>query len=424
MGVLIKNGRVVDPANGIDKVQNLYIESGKIAALGEAPAGFSADLQIDAGDQIVCPGIVDLCVRLREPGFEHKGNIDSESAAAARAGITTVCCPPDTNPIIDTPAVVEHIQERIHEVGKTKVALLGALTQQLDGKQLSEMYALKQAGCVGVTNVTRAVRSAVMRRAMEYAASHDLTVFINPQDHALSAKGCAHEGKVSVRLGLPGIPETAETVAVARELQLITLTGVRAHFSHLSSARAVQMVARAQFEGLPVSVDVTTHHLFLTEMDIGYFNSNCHVQPPLRTQRDLQALRAGLQRGTVAAICSDHQPHDVDAKLAPFPSTEPGISAMETLLPLTLRLVEDELLSLPQAIDKITRQPAQILGIDRGTLSVGSDADICIFDPTLYWEVNDGTIISFGKNTPFKGWEMKGKVTYTLLNGNVVYPVG
>lgn len=424
MGVQIKNGRVIDPANGIDKQQDVFIEDGKISSLGAMPAHFIAQTVIDASGQIVCPGLVDLCARLREPGFEHKGNIDSESKAAAKGGVTTLCCPPDTNPVIDNPGVIEHIHERASEAGLAKVRVLGALTQGLTGQQLSEMYALKKAGCVGVSNGYREVNSQVMRRAMEYAASAGLTVFINAEDHILSADGCAHEGPVSMRLGLPAIPESAETIAVARELQLIDLTGVRAHFNHLSTAKAVQMVARARYDGLPVSADVCAHQLFLTEMDIGYFNTLCNVKPPLRTQRDMEALRAGLGKGYISAICSDHQPHDVDAKLAPFPESDAGISAVETLLPLTLRLVEHGVLSLSDAIACVTSQPAEILSLDAGRMSPGSAADICIFDADRYWDFSERQITSFGKNSPFIGWEFKGCVTHTLLDGKLVYQLG
>ena len=424
MGIHIKNGRVIDPANAIDAVQDVYIENGKIAAIGPKPENFTAQQEIDASGQVVCPGLVDMRARLREPGFEHKGNIATESRAAAKAGVTTLCCPPDTNPVIDSPGMVEHIHERAMEEGLTKVRVLGALTQGLAGKQLSEMYSLKKAGCVGVSNAYTPMNSLVMRRAMEYAASAGLTVFINAEDQTLAGGGCAHEGTVSVRLGLPGIPESVETVAVARELQLVELSGARAHFSHLSSSKAARMVARAQHEGLPVTCDVSIYHLFLTEMDVGYFNTQCRVKPPLRTQRDMEALRNYVAQGSINAICSDHQPHDVDAKLAPFPAAEPGISSIESLLPLTLRLVNDGTFSLSAALACITLHPADILGIEAGRLSIGSAADICIFDPERHWDFSESQIVSFGKNSPFIGWEFKGCVTHTLLDGKLVYQLG
>jgi len=423
MKISILGGRLVDPTNGVDQITDLHIAAGKVLAIGEAPADFEAGRVIDAKGQVVCPGLVDLQARLREPGQENKATIASETRAAAKSGITTLVCPPDTNPVTDTPAVVDLIRHHATRAGYARVVSLGALTKNLDGEQLAEMSALKNAGCVGVSNAHNAIISTeVMRRAMEYAASQDMPVFLHAQDPWLAAEGCAHEGAVSVRLGLPGIPEAAETIAVARELQLIEQTGVRAHFCQLSSERAVNMIARVQHDGLPVTADVTAHHLFLTEMDIGFFDSQCHVQPPLRTQRDRDGLREALRRGTISAICSDHQPHDRDAKLAPFPSSEPGISGLETLLPLTLRLVDEGVLSLSQAIACLTQGPSNIIGQSAG-LAAGDGADICIFDPEQYWELTADRMASQGKNSPFLGWEFKGCVTHTLLAGHLSFCV-
>jgi dihydroorotase len=425
MRIHIRGGRVIDPANDMDQTGDVFIVDGQIVAVCSYPDAFQADLIIDAVDQVVCPGLVDLRVRLREPGHEHKGTIASETNAAAAGGITTLCCPPDTDPVVDTPAVVELIRHRAEQIGKCRVVTLGALTQDLNGQQLSEMYALKEVGCVGVSNALWPVSNTqVMRRAMEYAASLGMTVFLHPEDEWLSNHGCAHEGIISARLGLEGVPECAETIAVGRDLMLVEQTGVQAHFCQLSTDRAVKMLARAQFDGLPVTADVTAHHLHLTEMDIGYFNSNCHVRPPLRTQRDREGLIQGLSGGSVSAVCSDHQPHDVDAKLAPFPETEPGISGVETLLPLTLRLMHDGGLTLKDVVAKLTCNPAKILGLESGTLGVGRRADICIFDPERYWALSEGRLLSHGQNTPFFGWDLQGKVTHTLLDGKVVYQSG
>lgn len=421
MRIVIRNGRVIDPANNIDEVRDVYISKGHIITTGKAPEGFKENREIDATDKIVCPGLIDLCARFREPGLEHKATIASESAAAATAGITTVVCPPDTDPIMDTPAVARLIRQRAEQAGQTRVLPLGALTRQLKGDQLSEMAALRDAGCVGVANIQAITNTKIMRCAMEYASSHELTIFIRPMDYWLHDNGCVHEGSVSTRLGLPGIPEAAETTAVARDLALIEQIGVRVHFSQLSSARAVQMIARAKHDGLPVSADVSAHQLFLTEMDILDFDSACHVQPPLRNQHDRDGLRAGVAKGTIRAICSDHQPHEPDAKLAPFCATEPGISALETLLPLTLRLVEDGLFSLSEALSCLTIGPARILGIDLGTLSPGAPADLCILDYEKIWQFQANNMISRGHNTPFNQWEFKGKVTHTLLAGQVVF---
>lgn len=422
MGIVIRGGRVIDPASKLDQVTDLYIDNGCIAAVGTAPDGFSETEVIDAGGQIVIPGLIDLQARLREPGEKHKGSIASETAAAAAAGVTTLCCPPDTKPVIDNPAVAEQIRHRAAASGMANVLPIGALTQGLEGEQLASMQALHSAGCVVMGNARHAIRSTlVQRRALEYAATLGMTVFINPEDPWLGADGCVHEGPVSARLGLAGVPECAEVIAVGRDLMLIEQTGVRAHFGQLSTARAVEMIAEARARGLPVSADVSAHQLYLTEMDISDYNSLCHVRPPLRSQRDREGLRRALGSGVISAICSDHQPHDRDAKLAPFAATEPGISALETLLPLTLRLVEEGVMKLDDAIARLTCQPAEILGIEAGRLAAGSPADICIFNPNAHWTVSEETLRSAGKNTPFLGWELSGKVTRTLLAGRTVY---
>ncbi len=420
--VHIQGGHLVDPANGIDAPRDLFIAEGRVVAVGEAPAGFAADHRIDARGLTVVPGLVDLQARLREPGQEHKATIASESAAAAAGGITTLCVPPDTEPVIDTPAVVELIHQRAEAAGRAHIVPLGALTRALEGQQLSEMAELQRVGCVGMSNARRPVSNTlVLRRALEYAASHGITVFLQPCDAHLASEGCAHEGSISARLGLPGIPASAETVAVAQILMLIEQTGTRVHFGQLSTARAASMIARARYDGLPISADVAAHHLHLTDMDIGYFNSNCHVEPPLRSERDRDGLRAALARGTLDAICSDHQPHDADAKLAPFCDTEPGISALETFLPLALRLVTDGVLALPDLVARLTCQPADILGIDAGRLGVGDRADVCIFDAGDHWRVTGEALVSRGRNTPFEGWDLQGRVTHTLLDGRLVY---
>jgi dihydroorotase len=422
MHTVIRNGRVIDPANRRDETADIYIAAGRIAAIGAAPASFSVQKEIDARGKWVLPGLVDLRAHLREPGQKHKGGIANETRAAAAGGITTVCCAPDTSPVIDSAAVVELIRRKASDAGMAHVLPLAALTQGLAGEQISEMYGLQQAGCVAVSNgKSPMANTLVLRRALEYAAGLDIPVLLYSEDPWLGASGCIHEGVVSTRLGLPGIPACAEVIAVGRDLMLVEQTGVRAHFCQLSSARAVELVAAAQKRGVPVSADVSAHQLYLTEMDVGQFNSLCHVRPPLRSQRDRDGLRAALGEGVIGAICSDHQPHDADAKLAPFPATEPGISALETLLPLTLRLVDEGVLPLHEAIGRVTWQPANILGLSAGTLSLGTRADICIVDPERYWTVSAKSLVSRGKNTPFTGWELKGKVTHTLLDGRLVY---
>ena len=425
MRIAILNGHLIDPRNQIDSEQDLYLADGRMVAIGNAPDGFHADHTIDASNQIVAPGFVDLSARLREPGQENKGTIASETRAATAGGITSLCIPPDTIPVIDTPAVVEWVHRANQQAGYCRVYALGALTQGLQGERLSEMAHLKQAGCVGVSNVlANCDNPLVLRRALEYAASNDMTVFLQTQVNILSNSGVAHEGAVSLRLGLTGIPEAAETQAVANYLMLVEQTGARVHVCRLSTARAIQMIGRAKYDGLNITADVAAHQLHLTEMDLGYFNSMCHVRPPLRTQRDMEALREAVSDDRIEVICSDHQPHDLDAKLAPFAETEPGISALETLLPLSLRLVMAKQLTLSAMIERLSTTPAEILNIDAGHLSVGAHADIAIFDPIHDWVLTPDAMLSHGKNSPFLGWSLQGRVTHTLMGGKLVYQLG
>lgn len=422
MQIRIRGGRLIDPANGVDAVRDLFIANGRVAAVGRAPAGFTARREIDARGLIVCPGLVDLAARAREPGAEHKATIASESAAAAASGVTTFCCPPDTTPVIDTPAVVELVHRRAEAAGRARVVCLGALTRGLRGEALAEMDALKRAGCVGVSNALSPIAdTAVLRRALEYAATCGLRVFLHPEDFWLTREGRMHEGVTATRLGIPAAAETAETVALARDLLLIEQTGARAHFCRLSSARGVRMVAEARRRGLSVTADVAVHQLHLVDEDVGDYDVMCHLRPPLRGRRDRRALRAGVARGVIDAVCSDHQPHDWDAKAAPFSVTAPGMSALETLLPLTLALVEAGALALPAAIAALTAAPARILGLEVGRLDPGRPADVCIFDPHATWTLTEDTMVSAGKNSPFLGRPLRGRVRNTLLAGRVVH---
>lgn len=424
--ISIRNGRLIDPASGIDREADLHIAEGLVLAVGPAPGGFQPDRTLDARGLAVCPGLVDLSARLREPGHEQKATIASETRAAAAAGITTLCCPPDTVPPIDTPAVAQLVHQIAERHGFARVLPAGAITQGLEGRQLAEMAALKQAGCPVLSQGDRPIRNTqVLRRALEYATTYGMTVFLQPLDPDLAEGGCAHEGRVATRLGLPGIPQAAETVALARALALAEQTGARIHFRGLSAARSVEILAMARERGIQASGDVAMHQLFLTEDDIDGFNADCHAIPPLRTPADRDALRAAVAAGTVQAICSDHQPHDADAKQAPFPETAPGISALETLLPLALRLVQEGAMDLPTAIDRLTAGPAAILhhGQDSklGCLRPGSAADICVFDPAAVWIPSPETLVSHGANSPFLGVELRGRVQWTLLGGRVVF---
>lgn len=422
--IIIKNGQLIDPQNNINQTADIRVSNGIITAVEAANTltASDGDELIDATDLTVIPGLVDCCARLREPGLEYKATIQSEAIAATKAGITTLCCPPDTEPVIDEPAVVELINQKAANTDHSHVYTIGALTTGLHGEQLSEVYALKQAGCVGLSNSRHAVENTlILKRAYVYAATFDMCVFIEPEEHWLSNGGCAHDGKIATRLGLKGIPVSAETIAITRALELIKETGVRAHFGRLSSAQSVEIIARAKNEHLPVTADVSAHQLYLTEHDISSFNSACHVIPPLRTQRDQEALQQAVANGTIDAICSDHQPHDADAKHAPFASTEAGISALETMLPLSLRLLAQTSMKIDDVINKITSAPARILGLNTGALAIGSTADVCIFDLNEDWQLSHETINSRGNNTPFLGWNLQGKVKHTIVDGRLLY---
>ncbi len=424
--ISIRNGRLIDPASDTDREADLHLADGRVLAVGAAPAGFQPDRTLDARGLVVCPGFVDLSARLREPGHEQKATIASESRAAASAGITTLCCPPDTAPIIDTPAVAQLVHQIAERHGFARVLPAGAITQGLEGRQITEMAALKQAGCPVLSEADRPIRNTlVLRRALEYSATFGLTLFLQPLDGDLSDGGCAHEGRVATRLGLPGIPEAAETVAVARALVLAEQTGARIHFRGLSTARGAQMLADGRGRGICASADVAMHQLFLTEDQLDGFDANCHVIPPLRTLADRDALRAALAGGAIQAVCSDHQPHDADAKEAPFPETAPGISSLETLLPLALRLVSEGVLDLPTIIARLTTGPAEILGHPRGRdlgcIRPGRPADVCVFDPGESWVPSRESLLSQGDNSPFLGLPMQGRVRWTVLGGRLVW---
>lgn len=422
MNILIQGGRIIDPANQTDRVADLYLVDGEIAAYDSAPEGFEAEQTINAENQIVCPGFIDLCAHTREPGPAQKGSIKTEAAAAVAGGVTTIVTPPSTNPVIDTRAVAQLIQDRCEEEGKMQILPMGALTKGLQGEQLAPMAALSAAGCIAFTNTRNPVAdSLTLTRCLEYAATHDLLVIFQAEDNALAKGGCMHEGSTCTRLGLNGIPESAETIDVSRNLLLVEQTGVRAHFGQLSCERSVRMITEARDRGLPVTADVSIQNLLLTDENVNGFNNDFHLIPPLRSQLDRAGLIQGLLGGSIQAICSDHQPHERAAKEAPFADTEPGMIGLETLLPLGLLLVEQNMLDLPQLIEKLTAAPAEILGLPTGNLKVGSVANICIFNPETEWQLTPETCHSRGKNTPFINYPLKGKVSHTLYQGQVVY---
>jgi dihydroorotase len=421
MRTCISGARVIDPRSGLDHVTDLYLQTGRIVAIGQAPAEFAVEQQIDAHGLVAAPGLVDLSVALREPGFSRKGSIASETLAAAVGGVTSLCCPPQTQPVLDTPAVAELVIDRARAAGHAKVYPIGALSKNLAGEQLAELVALRDAGCVAFGDGLHSFsNNRTLCRALEYAATFDLTVILHAQDRDLAEGGLAHEGPTATFLGLPGIPETAETLALARALLLVEQSGVRAHFSQLTSARGAQLIAQAQARGLPVSADVALYQLILTDEALSAFSSLYHVQPPLRSRADREGLRAAVKSGVISAIASHHQPHERDAKLAPFGATEPGISSVELLLPLALSLVQDGLLDLPTLLERLSSGPAKALRLDAGSLAIGSPADLVLFDlaaSTLAGE----TWYSKGANCPFIGHCLPGAVRYTLVDGHISY---
>ena len=422
MKLHIKGGRLIDPCNSVDGTHDLFIAAGKVVAVGNAPAGFTANHVIDAAGKIVCPGLVDLSARLREPGFEYMATLDSEMDAAMAGGVTSLACPPDTDPPLDEPGLVEMLKFRARNLNKARVYPVGALTEALKGVRLTEMAELRESGCVAFSHADVPLTDhQVLYYAMQYAATFNIPVWLRPQDASLARNGVAHDGQVATRLGLPSIPVCAETAALSVILLLARETGARVHLCRLSSADGINMVRRARHDGAAVTCDVAVHHLHLSEMDIGYFDAHCHLIPPLRSQRDRDALRKALADHTIDAVCSDHCPVDDDAKQLPFSESEPGATGLELLLPLTLKWADEDQVALPTALARITTHAANILGIDAGHLAVGADADVCVFDAERYWKVEPSSLLSQGKNTPYSGLELKGRVTHTLVGGQIAY---
>jgi dihydroorotase len=422
MNIHIRNGRLIDPKNNIDEIRDVFIAAGKIAATGKAPQGFVAKLVIDAHGLIVAPGLIDLAARLREPGYEYMATLETEMVAAVAGGVTSLACPPDTDPPLDEPGLVEMLKHRARILNQANVYPVGALTTGLEGQELTEMAELEDAGCIAFSQADAPLTDTrVLMRAMQYAATFGFSVWLRPQDSFLARNGVAHDGEVATRCGLPAIPVCAETIALSTMLSLARETGVKLHICRISSAAGVEMIRAAKQQGLAVTCDVSMNHVHLSEMDIGFFDSNCHLNPPLRSLRDRAALRAGLQDGTIDAICSNHAPVDEDAKQLPFAEAESGATGLELLLPLVLKWAREDQLALSDALSKATLQPAKILCLDAGHLSVGAAADVCVFDPDAYWKVEPGALKSQGKNTPFTGLEVQGRVRYTLVNGQMVY---
>lgn len=422
MRIEIRNGRLVDPGRGVERDASLFIADGAIVGTGEAPRGFEPVRVIDAAGCIVAPGLVDLAARLREPGLEHKATLESELAAAAAGGVTSLACPPDTDPPLDEPGLVEMLKHRARQIGLTHLYPVGALTVGLRGTTLTEMGQLALAGCVAFSQADQPMHDTLMLlRALQYAGTFGHRVWLRPQDPYLAQGGVAHDGEVATRLGLPGIPVAAETIALARIFGLVRASGVAVHLCRLSSAEGVEMVRAAKAEGLPITCDVDVHHLHLCDVDIGWFDPLANLMPPLRSVRDREALRKAVRDGTIDAVCSDHAPVDDDGKQVPFGEAEPGATALELLLPLTLKWAREDEVPLADALARIVGAPARILGIAPPSLAEGSVADVCIFDPNAHWIVARDALASQGKNTPFLGHEVEGRVRATLREGRVVY---
>jgi dihydroorotase len=422
MKIQIKNGHLIDPLNDIDAKHDLFIVGGKVAAIGNAPEQFKADQIIDAAGLTVIPGVVDLCARLREPGYEYKATLESELRAAVRGGVTSLVCPPDTDPVLDESGLVEMLKHRAKAQHLACVHPLGALTVGLKGRDLTEMAALTQAGCVGFSQAEQPIQNTnVLLRAMQYAKTFGYTVWLRPQDAYIGIDGVAHSGPYASRLGLSGIPVMAETIALHIIFELQRATGARVHLCRISSAAGVELIRQAKREGLDVSCDVGVHHLHLSDMDIGFFDANARLNPPLRSERDRQALRMAVVDGTIDAICSDHTPVDDDEKLLPFAEASPGATGLELLLSLGLKWVRECHVDLSILIAKITSAPARVAGITAGSLTVGSCADLCIFNAAEEWPVNEKSLTSQGKHTPFLNYALPGVVHKTLVAGRVVY---
>lgn len=424
MPILIKGGHVIDPGRFVG-IADVLIEKGKIAAVGPNLSSPVDARTIRANGKLVMPGLVDLHVHFREPGFEYKETIQSGSAAAVAGGFTTVCCMPNTNPVNDNQAVTEFILERARLAGLANVLPIGAITKGSGGKELAEIGDLRRSGCVAISDDGKPVmNSLVMRRAMEYALAFDLTVVDHCEDLHLAECGCMNEGLVSTELGLPGIPAAAEDVMVARNLSLSELTGARLHLAHISTAGSVRMVREAKGRGIHVTAEACPHHFLLTEELVRGYNTHAKMNPPLRTWTDVQAIKEGLRDGTIDVIATDHAPHATQEKQQDFTEAPFGIVGLETALPLTLGLVEEGILSLEQAVQKLTSAPAAAFGLKKGTLAVGADADVVIADQQEQWEVDPSKFRSKSRNTPFAGWKVKGRVNTTIVDGRVVFETG
>ncbi len=422
MKIHIQGGTLIDPVADTERQQDVFIAAGKIVALGSAPADFNAARTIDAKGLYVAPGFVDLSARLREPGFEHKATLESEMAAALAGGVTSLVCPPDTDPVLDEPGLVEMLKFRARNLNRAHVYPLGALTVGLKGQVITEMVELTESGCIGFSQAdTPVVDTQVLLRALQYANTYGYTVWLRPQDAYLAKGGVAASGPLASRLGLSGVPVSAETIALHTIFELVRVTGARVHLSHLSSAAGVELMRAAKAEGLPVTCDVTINHVHLIDIDIGYFDAQFRLDPPLRSQRDREAIRAGLLDGTIDAICSDHTPVDDDEKLLPFAEATPGATGLELLLSLTVKWADEAGISLAKALNRITAAPADVLKLPAGRIEPGATADLCVLDRNAHWRIEPRALKSQGHNTPFLGYELPARVRATVVSGQIAF---
>lgn len=421
MTILISGGHIIDPGR-FNGVGDLLIDQGKVVAVGsnvKAPAGAT---RISAAGRVVAPGFVDLHVHFREPGFEYKETIQSGAASAVAGGFTTVCCMPNTNPVNDNQAITEFMLERARAAGLANVLPIGAITKGSEGKELAEIGDLWRAGCVAISDDGKPVmNSLVMRRAMEYALAFDVPVVDHCEDLHLAEGGCMNEGIISTELGLPGIPSAAEDVMVARNVSLAELTGARLHLAHISTTGSVRMVREAKSRGIRVTAEACPHHFTITEEAVRGYDTCAKMNPPLRTWSDVQAIKEGLRDGTIDVIATDHAPHATQEKQLGFTEAPFGIVGLETALSLTLGLVEEGVLTLERAVEALSGAPARAFSLNKGTLAVGADADVVIFDPHDQWQVDPTKFKSKSRNTPFAGWKVKGRVLTTIVGGRVVF---
>jgi dihydroorotase len=425
MKILIKNGKVIDPSQNIEKKMNILVDGNLIK---EYPKNINLlekrkDVKvIDAKNLVVTPGLIDIHVHLREPGYEHKETIRTGTMSAAAGGFTSIACMPNTNPINDNASVTDYILLKARTEGIVNVLPIGAITKSEEGEELAEIGEMYEAGCVAISDDGMPVtNSNLMRRAMEYLRAFDMPVIVHAEDKYLSDDGVMNEGNTSTMLGLKGIPNASEEVMISRDIFLSELTGTDLHICHVSTEGSVRIIRDAKKRGIKVTAEATPHHFLLSDEEVYNYNTNAKMNPPLRTDKDVKAIIKGLKDGTIDVIATDHAPHSEDEKNVEFDKAPFGIVGLETALPLSLKLVEKKILTLSQVIEKLSVVPARIVRVDKGTLKLNKVADITIFDPKKEFDIDKEKFSSKGKNTPFQGWKVRGKVKYTIVSGKIVY---